>query len=93
MPAGELYEGMFGRLLIPAGQRRHLCLATDAIQQIGQLEFVNVVRPDQTLERRLIKTGRLGMPGRVEVLSGLSAGETVVLQPRGGSEFEPGARL
>ena len=26
-----LYEGMFGRLSIPAGQRRHLCLATDAV--------------------------------------------------------------
>ena len=75
----DLYEGMFGRLLIPAGQRRHLCLATDAIQEIGQLQFVRVVRADQTLERRLIKTGRLGMPGRVEVLSGVSAGETVVL--------------
>ncbi|MFC1757464.1 efflux RND transporter periplasmic adaptor subunit [Planctomycetota bacterium] len=80
--ADDLYEGMFGRLLIPAGQRRHLCLATDAIQEVGQLQFVNVVRSDETLERRLVKTGRLGMPGRVEVLSGVSAGETVVIQQR-----------
>ncbi|MEZ6131895.1 MAG: efflux RND transporter periplasmic adaptor subunit [Planctomycetaceae bacterium] len=78
--ADDLFEGMFGRLLIPAGVRRHLCLATDAIQQIGQLEFVQVVRDDQTMERRMIRTGRLGMPGRVEVLSGLQAGETVVLK-------------
>jgi RND family efflux transporter MFP subunit len=74
-----LYEGMYGRLRIPAGSRRHLCLATEAIQRIGQLEFVDVVTADQTLQRRLIKTGRLGMPGRIEVLSGLEAGETVVL--------------
>jgi RND family efflux transporter MFP subunit len=78
--ATDLYEGMFGRLRIPAGSRRHLCLATDAIQNVGQLEFVDVVMPDETLERRFIKTGRLGMPGRIEVLSGLQAGETVVLQ-------------
>jgi multidrug efflux pump subunit AcrA (membrane-fusion protein) len=26
----DLYEGMFGRLRIPSGERRHLCLATDA---------------------------------------------------------------
>jgi RND family efflux transporter MFP subunit len=78
--ADDLYEGMFGRMLIPAGQRRHLCLATDAVQQVGQLEFVDVVLPDGTLQRRMIKTGRLGMPGRIEVLSGLQAGETVVLQ-------------
>lgn len=76
----DLYEGMFGRLQIPAGQRRHLCLATDSIQEVGQLQFVEVVRDDQTLERRMIRTGRVGMPGRVEVLSGLQAGERVVLQ-------------
>jgi RND family efflux transporter MFP subunit len=78
--ATDLYEGIFGRLRIPAGSRRHLCLATDAIQNVGQLEFVDVVMPDETLERRFIKTGRLGMPGRIEVLSGLQADETVVLQ-------------
>ncbi len=83
LPRSEnLYEGMYGRLQIPAGSRRHLCLATDAIQQIGQLEFVNVVRDDETLERRLIKTGRVGMPGRIEVLSGLQAGDRVVLYSR-----------
>lgn len=75
----DLYEGMFGRLLIPAGDREHLCLATDAIVRIGQLEFVDVIQPDGTLERRLIKTGQLGLPGRQEVLSGLVAGERVVL--------------
>jgi RND family efflux transporter MFP subunit len=75
----DLYEGMFGRLRIPAGRRRHLCLAMDAIRQVGQLEFVDVLLPDGTLEQRFIKTGRVGMPGRVEVLSGLEAGEKVVL--------------
>lgn len=76
----DLFEGMFGRLRIPAGQRRHLCLATDAIHRVGQLEFVEVVTPEGRVERRFIKTGRLGMPGRIEVLSGLKAGERVVLR-------------
>lgn len=71
---------MFGRLRIPAGERRHLCLAMDAVVRIGQLEFVDVVLPDKTLERRLIKTGQVGIPGRLEVLSGVEAGERVVLQ-------------
>ena len=52
---------MFGRLHIPAGQRRHLCLATDAIQNVGQLEFVEVVTGDSRIEKRFIKTGRIGM--------------------------------
>lgn len=76
----DLYEGMFGRLLIPAGERRHLCLATAAVIRIGQLEFVDVVLPDGSIERRLIKSGQLGMPGRQEVLSGVEAGEQVILQ-------------
>jgi RND family efflux transporter MFP subunit len=81
LPRSEnLYEGMFGRLRIPAGERRHLCLATDAVVRIGQLEFVDVVLPDETIERRLIKSGQLGFPGRQEVLSGLQAGERVILQ-------------
>jgi len=83
LPRGEgLYEGMAGRLKIPAGRRTHLCLTTAAIERIGQLEFVDVVvDPEKgTLERRLIKTGRLGMPGRIEVLSGLKAGELVRLR-------------
>lgn len=74
-----LYEGMFGRLRIPAGERRHLCLETAAIRRMGQLEFVDVVLPDDSLEKRFVKTGRLGMPGRIEVLSGLEAGERVIL--------------
>jgi RND family efflux transporter MFP subunit len=78
--SGDLYEGMFGRLLIPAGQRRHLCLNTDAMIEVGQLEFVDVVLPDGNIERRLIKTGQLGMPGRQEVLSGVEAGERVLIQ-------------
>jgi RND family efflux transporter MFP subunit len=77
--SSDLYEGLFGRLLIPAGSRRHLCLATDAIQRVGQLQFVDVVVDEDIIEKRFIKTGREGMPGRVEVLSGLEAGEKVLL--------------
>ena len=81
--ADDLYEGMFGRLRIPSGERRHLCLNTDAVVRIGQLEFVDVVQQDGTIERRLIKTGQIGMPGRQEVLSGLAAGERVILRTGG----------
>ncbi len=81
MPATDgLYEGMFGRLEVPTETRRHLCLQTSAVIRIGQLEFVDVVTSDGTLERRLVRIGQLGMPGRQEVLSGLEAGETVILQ-------------
>lgn len=81
----DLYEGMFGRLRIPSGERKHLCLNMDALIRIGQLEFVDVVHEDGIIERRMVKTGQIGMPGRQEVLSGIAAGERVVLQPNTGS--------
>jgi RND family efflux transporter MFP subunit len=77
----DLFEGMFGRLQIPVGTRRHLCLHTAAIQTIGQLRFVDVVGRDGTLERRFIRVGRYGNPDHREVLSGLKAGERVLLHP------------
>jgi len=79
-PSEDLFEGMFGRLLIPVGTRRHLCLHTAAIQTIGQLQFVDVLDPeDGTLQRRFIRVGRYGDPDHREVLSGLKAGERVLL--------------
>jgi membrane fusion protein, multidrug efflux system len=82
--AEGLYEGMFGRLRIPSGIRRHLCLPVAAIQPLGQLQFVDVVTEDgETLERRFITTGRLGSPYQIEVLSGLEAGDRVVLYDAG----------
>ncbi|MFO7902950.1 MAG: efflux RND transporter periplasmic adaptor subunit [Planctomycetota bacterium] len=88
LPRSEgFYEGMFGRLLIPAGSRRHLCLPTRAIQTMGQNEFVYVVEEEgeagkRAIERRFITTGRLGMKGYLEVLSGVEAGERVLLLSR-----------
>ena len=88
--ADGLFEGMFGRLIIPAGKRSFLCLPTAAIRRVGQLEFVDVVGSDDVVERRFVKVGRSGIPGmtlsdsdkpaRVEVLSGLRPGDRVVLR-------------
>ncbi len=80
-PDPDLFEGMFGRLRIDGGERRHLCLNTAALIRIGQLDYVDVLLPNGQIERRLVRVGTLGMPGRVEVLSGVQVGETVILQP------------
>jgi len=79
----DLFEGMFGRLKIPVGTRRHLCLHTAAVHTIGQLQFVDVIESDGddvTLQRRFIRVGRYGDPDHREVLSGLKAGERVLLE-------------
>ncbi|GEQ99311.1 hypothetical protein JCM17844_29480 [Iodidimonas gelatinilytica] len=44
---------------------------------MGEDQFVFVVKPDNTVERRQITLG-LRRPGVVEVLSGLKVGELVV---------------
>ena len=56
-------------VVIPAG----------AVTMIGQLEMVNVVQNDRVL-RRMVKTGP-SYGNLVEILSGLSAGEVILVSP------------
>lgn len=76
-----LYAGMFGRLLLPIGERRACVVADRAIERIGQLEFVRILSAaDGVARRRLITTGRDLADGQREVLSGLAAGDVVALR-------------
>ncbi|UCE85900.1 MAG: efflux RND transporter periplasmic adaptor subunit [Deltaproteobacteria bacterium] len=78
-PGADLYAGMFGRVEIPAGERTRFVVPAAAVRRVGQLEFASVVRADGTLDRRTITTGAPDARGRLEVLSGLVAGERVLL--------------
>ncbi|MCB9876284.1 MAG: efflux RND transporter periplasmic adaptor subunit [Planctomycetes bacterium] len=71
--------GMFGRLFVPLGETRELLVPARAVQSIGQLDFVQVAEGERAV-RRLV---RLGRPDgdHIEVLSGLAAGEVVVVPP------------
>jgi multidrug efflux pump subunit AcrA (membrane-fusion protein) len=80
----RLYAGMYGRVEIPAGSLKRLWIPPAAVEQVGQLQFVQVVTKDDRLERRLVTTGETDAAGRLEVLSGLAAGERVLL-PAGAS--------
>ncbi|HNY28718.1 MAG TPA: efflux RND transporter periplasmic adaptor subunit [Candidatus Sumerlaeota bacterium] len=73
----DLYPGMFGRLLIPAGQARRVYVPETALRRVGQLEFVWVVGTDNRADRRFVKLGGEKKDGWVEVLSGLQSGERV----------------
>lgn len=75
-PGLELYPGMFGRLLVRTGTASTIYVPTAAIARVGQLEFVMVASSSGPV-RRYIRTGiRTGE--RVEVLSGLTAGESIL---------------
>lgn len=70
-----LYPGMYGKLLIPYRQVDVVLIPKTAVRDIGQLELVMVKSP-HGWRRRYIKTGSI-YGNRVEVLSGLDAGEVV----------------
>jgi len=72
-----LYPGMFGRLLVPVGDRRIVTVPLEAVIRVGQLEMVTVRAVDRW-ERVFIKTGRI-RGDRVEVLAGLEGLETLLL--------------
>ena len=71
-----VYPGMFGRLRFPAGEREVVRVPASAVVHVGQLRTV-VAREEAGWVRRLVTTGADLGGGFVEVLSGLSGGETV----------------
>ena len=77
--SADLRPGQFGRLWIGLPPREAMFVPQAAVYRSGQLEFVQVAA-DGRAERRLVKTGRAD-GARVEILSGLKAGETILAQP------------
>lgn len=75
----RLYAGLFARIAIPAGERVRLTVPAAAVARVGQLDFVTVADAEGRLARRLVTLGEAGADGRIEVLSGLAEGETVLL--------------
>jgi RND family efflux transporter MFP subunit len=76
-----LLPGMFGRVSIPVGVADRLFVPTTAVRQLGQLDLVEVVATDGTLSRRFVRVGPT-VGDHVEILSGVSEGETVALPSR-----------
>lgn len=72
-----LRSGMFGRARIPTDAAPSLAVPEGSVLQRGQLEIVFVVR-DGVAQMRIVRTGRRE-GGRIEIVSGLDAGETVVV--------------
>lgn len=73
-----LRAGQFGRVLVPAGETSALRVPSLAVVLRGQMELAFVVQ-DGRAQLRIVKTGkRLG--DEVEVVSGLTAGEPIVVE-------------
>ncbi len=78
LPSAEkLRAGQFGRVRVPVGERSAMLVPEAAVVRRGQIETVFVVQ-DGTARLRLVKTGR-SLDGNVEIVSGLSGGEQLVV--------------
>jgi multidrug efflux pump subunit AcrA (membrane-fusion protein) len=75
-----VYTGSFGRVIIPAGKRERLLVPAAAVERIGQLTFVTTVDEERRASRRLVTLGPAIGDDHYEVLSGLRAGENVLLR-------------
>jgi RND family efflux transporter MFP subunit len=73
----DLYSGMFGRLCIPTGTEQVLVVPVQAVERVGQLEYV-LVPTAHGPERRFVQTGRR-LGDLVEILSGVSENDSVLI--------------
>jgi len=81
LPAVEgLKPGHFGWLKQACEEHTALLIPASAVQHLGQLEIVRVLSGGRQSTRH-IRTGKT-FGGRVEVISGLHAGEIVMTDPR-----------
>jgi RND family efflux transporter MFP subunit len=84
LPANKnLRSGIFGRTAFARGTRQAVLVPPSAVAEHGQLQTVYVVSENGIATLRYVTLGLPRVNGR-EVLSGLSAGETVVAAPAGG---------
>lgn len=91
LPAGSARSGQFARLQVAIGHTAALYVPSSAVTLHGQIERVFVVENGRAV-LRLVKTGRADGE-RIEILSGLNPGETLILTPppalRDGQAVQP----
>jgi RND family efflux transporter MFP subunit len=76
-PAEGVRSGQFGRVLVPVGEKTSLHVPASALVLRGQVETVFVVEK-QHAQLRIVRTGKQA-GGEVELLAGVAAGESVVV--------------
>ncbi|MBT1072676.1 efflux RND transporter periplasmic adaptor subunit [Pelotalea chapellei] len=88
--ARGLRSGSYGKALFKTGARPGVAVPTAAVVERGALTSVWVVSRDGIARLRLVKLGK-SLGDRIEVLSGLSAGERIVTA--GMEKVSDGARV
>ena len=76
--APAVRAGQFGRVQVPVGTSEVPFVPAVAVTVNGQMELVKVIH-DGHVALRIVKTGKR-MDGKVEIISGLEAGESIVIE-------------
>jgi RND family efflux transporter MFP subunit len=77
----DVYPGMFARAHFAVGRAKKLLAPALAIVRRSEVTAVYVVDAKGGVTFRQIRLGETAADGMVEVLAGLSAGETVAMEP------------
>lgn len=78
--ATDLYPGMFVKVGFVTGEAERLLVPTDAIVRRSEVTAVYVLEPSGNISMRQVRLGDR-FDDRTEILSGLAAGDRVVLDP------------
>ncbi|MBL9209678.1 MAG: efflux RND transporter periplasmic adaptor subunit [Opitutaceae bacterium] len=85
VPAGTaVRSGQYARVLLPGPPARAILVPAAALSTFGQMERIFVVGENNRAVLRLVKSGPFrgtAEPQRIEILSGLSGDERVVVAP------------
>ncbi len=76
----DILPGTFGRAWLAGSPREALLLPPACLYRVGQLDFVSLVRDGRAVQRLVTLGPRHG--DSIEVLSGLRAGDRVLVAPR-----------
>lgn len=82
LPEGQfgLYPGMFVKVAFVVGEARRLLVPTAALIRRSEVTGAYVIGPDRSVRFRQLRTGN-AYGDKTEVLSGLSEGELVAIDP------------
>ncbi|MFP4475873.1 MAG: efflux RND transporter periplasmic adaptor subunit [Desulfatibacillaceae bacterium] len=93
LPSGHaLYPGMFGRLMVPVATREVVAVPREAVFHIGQLDVVTIRDEGANGWKQVyVRTGKDIDDRYVEILSGLSGGETLAVVEKRAAGPDSGA--
>lgn len=79
----DVPSGFSGHATLMGATSERLVIPASALHRRGGLELVVVRAPDETARTRAVTIGEMLSDGRIEVLSGIDAGESVVVDAPG----------